>query len=87
MRHVLGVVALSVLLQATSCGTTYQEAREQDVLTTEDREVNINTASVSDDFGAGYFTVLLNWGGDVGGRYYIVYANDTKVRNCRKIIA
>lgn len=31
------------------------------------------------DFGDGYFTVIQSWGG-LGDDWYIVYANDTKVK-------
>lgn len=75
MKHTLSMVVLSVVLQATSCGTTYQEAQEQKV-----NPVEISTAdSYFTDFGNGYFTKLLSWNGD-SYKYAIVYANDTKAK-------
>ena len=46
------------------CGTTYQEATGQ------------TESNASGDFGNGYFKVITKW----GNGYYIVYANDTKVK-------
>lgn len=66
MKKQLLSVSLAVVMVAclVGCGTTYQEATGQ----TEN--------NTSGDFGNGYFTVITEW----GNVYYIVYANDTKVK-------
>lgn len=80
MKHTLGMVVLSVVLQATSCGTTYQEAQEQKVNPVENSSTIANVReSYFDSFGNGYFTKLLSWNSD-SYKYAIVYANDTKVK-------
>ena len=80
MKHILGVMALSVVLQATSCGTTYQTAVEQKENPVENSNTITNAReSYFDGFGNGYFTKLLSWSGD-SYKYAIVYANDTKVK-------
>lgn len=60
---------ISVLLLCTiftACGTSYQEATGE-----------VSTADA--DMGNGYFTVITKWS-DEFTTYYIVYANDTKVK-------
>ncbi len=52
-----------MLLSLTGCGRDYQEAVTQSTT----------------DVGRGYFTTIKQWGSIDGGKYYIVYANDTKV--------
>lgn len=80
MKHTLGMVVLSVVLQATSCGTTYQEAQEQKANSVENSSVIANAReNYFDDFGYGYFTKLLGWSSG-SYKYAIVYANDTKVK-------
>lgn len=80
MKHMFGMVVLSVVLQATSCGTTYQEAQEQKENSVESSSTVPDAGeSYSDDFGNGYFTKLLSWE-DASYKYGIVYANDTKVK-------
>lgn len=66
MKKRLLSVALAIVMVVflVGCGTTYQEATGQ----TENK--------ASGDFGNGYFTVITEW----GNGYYIVYANDTKVK-------
>lgn len=56
------MIALSIVLCLTGCGTTYEEAVGQG----------------KDNFAGGYFTVISKWG--PASNYYIVYANDTKVK-------
>lgn len=63
-RLLLLLLTCFVLLSLTGCGNDYQEA------------VNHNTT----DIGRGYFTTIKQWGGIDSNRYYIVYANDTKVK-------
>ena len=62
-------VALAVVMVVclAGCGTTYQEATGQ----TEN--------NVSGSFCNGYFTKITEWE-DAYSNYYIVYANDTKVK-------
>ena len=62
-RLLLLLLTCLMLLLLTGCGRDYQEA------------VTHNTT----DIGMGYFTTIKQWGGIDGNRYYIVYANDTKV--------
>lgn len=57
---------LCLVCVLTACGTTYQEATS-------------DTSTASNDLGNGYFTIVTEWS-DVGSTYYIVYANDTKVK-------
>ena len=62
-------VALAVLMVAclVGCGTTYQEATGQ---------AESNTIG---SFCNGHFTKIIEWE-DAYSNYYIVYANDTKVK-------
>lgn len=66
MKKRLLRVALAVVVAVclVGCGTTYQEATGKTEIGT------------SGDFAGGYFTVITEW----GNGYYIVYANDTKVK-------
>lgn len=66
MKKQILSVALAVVMAVclVGCGTTYQEATGQ------------TESNSSGDFGNGYFTVITEW----GNGYYIVYANDTKVK-------
>lgn len=57
---------LCLVCVLTACGTTYQEATS-------------DTSTASNDLCNGYFTIVTEWS-DVGSVYYIVYANDTKVK-------
>jgi len=63
------IVALAVVMAVclVGCGTTYQEATGQ-------TESNTNGS-----FCNGYFTKIVEWE-DSYSNYYIVYANDTKVK-------
>lgn len=69
MNKQLLTVALAVMMAVclVGCGTTYQEATGQ------------TESNSSDDFGNGYFTKITEWE-DAYSNYYIVYANDTKVK-------
>lgn len=69
MKKRLLSVALAVVMVfcLVGCGTTYQEATGQ------------TESNTGDDFAGGYFTVILKWG-DAVSTYYIIYANDTKVK-------
>lgn len=64
---IISKIALVVVMMVclTSCGTTYQEATRQ-------------TKPKEESIGDGYFTVITSWGS--ANSYYIVYANDTKVK-------
>ena len=53
-----------MVIGCSGCGKTYQEATNE---------------SVDSDFANGYFTIITNWD-DIDDNYYIVYANDTKVK-------
>lgn len=64
MKYIALLLCLVCVL--TACGTTYQEATS-------------DTSTASKDLGNGYFTIVTEWS-DVGSTYYIVYANDTKVK-------
>lgn len=68
MKKRLLSVALAVVMAVclVGCGTTYQEATGQ-----------TNTKK-EESIGGGYFTVITSWG--EANSYYIVYANDTKVK-------
>ena len=59
------MVAMAVWL--CGCGTTYQQATGQ------------TESNTSKGFGNGYFTAITEWS-DASNNYYIVYANDTKVK-------
>lgn len=64
-KKILAAIAAGLIcVSASGCGTKYQEA------------VNI---SENNSFGKGYFTVITHWH-DIFSSYYIVYANDTKVK-------
>ena len=69
MKKRLLIVALAVVMVVclAGCGTTYQEATGQ------------KESRTSGDFGNGYFTKITEWE-DAYSNYYIVYANDTKVK-------
>lgn len=69
MKKRLLTVALAVVMAVclVGCGTTYQEATGQ------------TESNSDDDFAGGYFTVISKWG-DAISTYYIIYANDTKVK-------
>lgn len=56
---------LCLVCVLTACGTTYQEATDE--------------VSESNDMCNGYFTIVTEWA-NVSSSYYIVYANDTKVK-------
>ncbi len=67
-KQILVILIGSILaLSCVGCGTTYQEATGQ------------TKSKSDDDFGDGYFTVVSEWGNPTS-IYYIVYANDTKVK-------
>lgn len=57
---------LCLVCVLTACGTTYQEATSE-------------TSTASDDLCNGYFTIVTEWA-NFSSTYYIVYANDTKVK-------
>ena len=57
---------LCLVCVLTACGTTYQEATGE-------------TSTASNDLCNGYFTIVTEWA-NVSSAYYIVYANDTKVK-------
>ena len=61
------VLAVVMVFCLVGCGTTYQEATGQE------------ESNVDKDFAQGYFTVISKWG-DAVSTYYIIYANDTKVK-------
>ena len=62
------IVAGLICVSAAGCGNvTYQEAINK-------------TAENNKNFCGGYFTELVNWKDNNGRKYYIVYANDTKVK-------
>ena len=64
-KKILAVVTAGLIgLSAAGC-TSYQQAA--------------NMPDKGTSFGEGYFTSLTEWGG-AAGHYYIVYANDTKVK-------
>lgn len=69
MKKQLLIVALAVVIAVclAGCGTTYQEATGQ------------TESNASGDFGNWYFTKITKWE-DTYSNYYIVYANDTKVK-------
>ena len=66
MKRIKYIALLCLVCVLTACGTTYQEATS-------------DTSTASDDLCNGYFTIVTEWS-DVGSIYYIVYANDTKVK-------
>jgi len=70
MKKKILVILISgiITLSCVGCGTTYQEATGQ-----------VETTSISDDFGNGYFTTIVEWS-DSKNIYKIVCANDTKVK-------
>ena len=69
MKKQLLSMALAVMMEVclTSCDTTYQEATGQ------------AESNVIESFCNGYFTKITEWE-DAYSNYYIVYANDTKVK-------
>lgn len=58
------LLVLVLSVSCVGCGPTYQEVTGQ---------VESNNKSFAD----GYFTIITEWGNNC---YYIVYANDTKVK-------
>lgn len=64
MKYIVLLLCLVCVL--TACGTTYQEATGE-------------SYTASDDLCNGYFTIVTEWS-DASSTYYIVYANDTKVK-------
>lgn len=68
IKHKLFMISVLLLCTIfTACGTSYQEATGE-----------VSTANDA-DMCNGYFTVITTWG-DAYASYYIVYANDTKVK-------
>lgn len=64
-KKILAVVTAGLIgLSAAGC-TSYQQAA--------------NMPDKGTSYGGGYFTLLTKWD-DAKGRYYVVYANDTKVK-------
>lgn len=64
-KKILAAIAAGLIcVSVTGCVKSYQEATNK---------------SVSNGFGNGYFTEVTNWA-NLYCRYYIVYANDTKVK-------
>jgi len=59
------ILSVSLILCCTACGKTYQEATGQ--------------VSAKEQYSGGYFTIIYEWKDSIG-TYYIVYANDTKVK-------
>lgn len=66
-RLLIAVLSVVMVVCLAGCGTTYQEATGQ------------AESNSDDDFAGGYFTVISKWG-DAISTYYIIYANDTKVK-------
>lgn len=66
MKRIKYIALLCLVYVLTACGTTYQEATGE-------------TSTASDDLYNGYFTIVTKWE-EVSSTYYIVYANDTKVK-------
>ena len=66
MKKIIDALLVFLLcLTLTACGTSYQDS---------------NNNTVTDYvFGNGYFTQISAWN-DQSNNYYIVYANDTKVK-------
>lgn len=68
MKKLISVaLAVAMVVCLTACGTTYQQATGQ-------TESNTNGSLCN-----GYFTKITEWE-DAFSNYYIVYANDTKVK-------
>ena len=65
MRKQLLTAIILLCITLTACGTSYQEAN--------------NNAVTDYVFGNGYFTQISAWN-DSRCNYYILYANDTKVK-------
>lgn len=65
-RKILAAILICLLsLSCVACSKTYSEAVS-------------DNGSGTNDFGYGYFTIIVEWGNC--GIYKIVYDNDTKVK-------
>ena len=66
-KKILAAIAAGLIcVSATGCGVSYQDATN-------------NTTQNDSGYCNGYFTKLIKWE-DFDCTYYIVYANDTKVK-------
>jgi hypothetical protein len=57
-------IMCALTLSLVGCTKSYEEATQES----------------KKDYGDGYFTVVTEWGGNMGYEYRIVYANDTRVK-------